>query len=250
MKANSIDEVILLLEEIIQTSITTEDTMGYFAALYQKVTVQVKERMAEGYFDDPQRMERLDVVFANRYLDAYAKYQKGEPISKSWELAFYETKNPKRIVLQHLLLGMNAHINLDLGIAAASISTPANIEDLQGDFNKINEVLGSLVEEIKQDLSEIWPMLLKVLKWVKKVDNFMINFSMEVARDGAWKFAKEVVHAPQAEAPPMINQRDDKIADFAQLITKHGWLERVIIGFIRMGERNKVSDRIRMLKEV
>ena len=67
-------------------------------------------------------MEKLDVIFANRYIKAYYQYQTQQPASKTWEAAFVEADNYWIIVLQHLLLGMNAHINLDLGIAAAQIS--------------------------------------------------------------------------------------------------------------------------------
>ena len=72
MEAKTTDEVILFLEEIIQTSKKEESSLGYFAALYQKVTISVKEKLNTNYFDDDARMEQLDVVFANRYLTAHS----------------------------------------------------------------------------------------------------------------------------------------------------------------------------------
>ena len=44
-------------------------------------------------------------------------------------------------------MGMNAHINLDLGLAAAEISTPENIHSLATDFRRINQVLADLVRQ-------------------------------------------------------------------------------------------------------
>ena len=44
--------------------------MGYFATLYRKVTIQVKKGIADNFFDDGPRMERLDVILANRYTQA------------------------------------------------------------------------------------------------------------------------------------------------------------------------------------
>ena len=96
--------------------------MGYFPALYRKVTVEVKRGIEERVFDDGPRMERLDVVFAKRYLDAFDAYMEGGAPTRAWVLAFETTGQWWPIVLQHLLLGMNAHINLDLGIAAARVS--------------------------------------------------------------------------------------------------------------------------------
>ena len=68
-------------------------------------------------FEDGVRMERLDVTFANRYLDAFYSWIAGKQITNSWKIAFDSVAQSKSLVIQHLLLGMNAHINLDLGIA-------------------------------------------------------------------------------------------------------------------------------------
>jgi len=43
----------------------------------------------------------------------------GQTPTESWVKAFDATEFWWLIVLQHLLMDMNAHINLDLGIAAA-----------------------------------------------------------------------------------------------------------------------------------
>jgi Family of unknown function (DUF5995) len=73
-------------------------------------------------FDSPERMARLGVNFANRYLAAYEGYRSGGAGTQSWKFAMDAAQEWWPIVLQHLLLAMNAHINLDLGIAAAGTS--------------------------------------------------------------------------------------------------------------------------------
>jgi len=64
-------------------------------------------------------MERLDVTFANRYLDAVARHRAGRETTRAWGVAFAALGRWPPIVIQHQMLGMNAHINLDPGIAAA-----------------------------------------------------------------------------------------------------------------------------------
>ncbi len=86
------------------------------------VTLEVKEGIQASFSDDGPRMERLDVEFADRYLDAFYAYRDGRPLTKSWQVTFEAAENKNLLILQHLLLGMNAHINLDLGIATAKIS--------------------------------------------------------------------------------------------------------------------------------
>ena len=54
---NTIDDVIEALDEIIQECKDNQVPLGYFAALYRKVTIQVKEGIAEDFFDDGPRME-------------------------------------------------------------------------------------------------------------------------------------------------------------------------------------------------
>lgn len=98
---------------------TGESRLGYFAALYRRVTMAVKQGVADNIFQDGARMERLDVIFANRYLDALQEFRNGQPTTMSWRAAFQAAAHWYPLVLQQLLVGMNAHINLDLGVAAA-----------------------------------------------------------------------------------------------------------------------------------
>ena len=85
-------------------------------------------------FDDGERMERLDVIFANFYIDAFEQYQNNQVITRSWKFAFETSERWWPIVLQHLLLGMNAHINLDLGVAAARTSPGDAIQELENEL--------------------------------------------------------------------------------------------------------------------
>jgi hypothetical protein len=240
----NIDDVIEILEDIIQQTNTNNSPLGYFAALYKKVTVKVKEGIADNYFDDGPRMEKLDVIFASRYIHSYYDYQDNKPVTQSWEKAFNLSNQYWPIVLQHLLIGMNAHINLDLGIAAAEVMKGKDINNLKGDFDKINKILSSLVKEVENDLSEIWPTLKKILKWTSKVDDFLVDFSMEIARNGAWKFAVEVADSPSDKVATVIKARDQSVAKIGNLITNPGWIVSTLFKIIRLGEKGSVSDKI------
>lgn len=249
MSDRTIEEIIDSLEQIIKTSKETENPLGYFAALYQKVTITIKDKLGTDYFDDDTRMEKLDVTFASRYLKAYADYQEGKPISKSWEVAFVAAKDERYIVLQHLLFGMNAHINLDLGIAAAEITNPSTIASLESDFNKINVILGELTNEVQEDLAKIWPKLLWILKFFKKTDDYIVNFGMNIARESAWKFANELVVKDGDERQNKMDEKDEKVAGYGKLLKGKGWIERAIIGVIRRREIGSVKEKIEALEE-
>ena len=248
MIANNIDEVISILQKIIDESKTNESPLGYFAALYQGVTIAVKNKLGSGYFDDDNRMEKLDVLFANRYLQAYFDYKNNKNVTQAWQTTFDKSKDDSLIVLQHLLLGMNAHINLDLGIVAAEISTPQNIQELENDFNRINEILSSLVNEVQESLSNIWPVLKWLLKKLNGSEDFIVDFSMKIARDGAWKFAKEFVQVSNANRLNAVIKRDTEILKVADIITTHNFFIRFLFKIVRWTEVGSVTDKIKDLE--
>src|SRR6478752_4873945 len=86
--AASIDEVIARLDAIIDQAVLERDRLGFFAVLYRTVTAAVKKGVAEGRFEDGARMERLDVVFANRYLEAFDAHRNDGTPTDSWRVAF------------------------------------------------------------------------------------------------------------------------------------------------------------------
>ena len=167
LQAETIDGVLLSLDRVIDWSKQNSSRLGYFAALYRKVTRAVKTGIADGSFEDGPRMERLDVIFANRYLDALERYRTDrQSTPHAWLLAFETAEQWWPIVLQHLLLGMNAHINMDLGIAAVTCVPPEELAILKADFFKINGILASLVQKTQEDLTAVWP-------WLRLLDRFM-----------------------------------------------------------------------------
>ncbi len=246
--ASTIDDVINQLTAIVEWSKVNNVRMGYFAALYRKVTIQIKQGIAEGYFDDGPRMERFDVIFANRYIHACYQYQTGQTPTQSWVRAFDATERWWPIVLQHLLMGMNAHINLDLGIAAAETVPPDQLKNLKGDFNKINAVLAGLVGGVQDELAEIWPVLGILNRYLGNVQESIINFSMEKARDAAWSFAEELSPLTGPPRVGAIAEKDAMFAQFSDVILHPGFTLSVVLKIIRLGERGTTRERIGILE--
>jgi hypothetical protein len=159
MQATNIDQVLEILDSIIDEAKAEESRLGFFAALYRQVTLEVQRGIERGFFDDGPRMERFDTLFANRYFAALDAWQAGAAPTRSWKVAFAAMEQPQEIILQDLLVGMNAHINLDLGIAAGEICPGDEIQDLQGDFDKINQILAALIQGVEAVISRFSPLL-------------------------------------------------------------------------------------------
>lgn len=247
MPATTIDGVLSQLEKIIHDSQQAGDRIGYFAALYYKVTSRVKEGIAKNEFEDGPRMERLDVLFANRYLTALDQWEKRLPPSECWKVALDATHRSSLLVLQHLLLGMNAHINLDLGIATVEVMQGQPIEAIQNDFDAINTIIGSLTNEVIHEISRVSPLLSLLGLHADRTDLLLIQFSIDNARDGAWLFAEDLSKTTGQANAACIAVRDKGIAQLAGTISRTTGFVRFTIWIIHLFEWKNPGKIIRAL---
>jgi hypothetical protein len=177
-QANDIDDVLRILDGIIADTRAKSDPLGYFPALYRQVTLTVKQGIASGYFDDGPRMDRFDALFASRYFAAYDAWTSGGTPTKSWQVAFQGMRSGQFIILQDLLVGINAHINLDLGVVAGESFQGAALQGFHDDFNKINQILSTLLPKVEMTVGDFSP-LLGILSRIGGQDVFeALDFSM------------------------------------------------------------------------
>ena len=246
--AQNIDEVLLELDKIIDQSVADNNHLGIFAYVYRRTTAQVKQAIIEKQFEDNERMEKMDVAFANLYLKAYRDFHQNNECAASWQTAFNAGKSSATI-LQHIMLGMNAHINLDLGVAAATFAPGLRMDTLETDFMKVNQILKGLVNEMQERVARV-SRLMRVLDWMgKNTDELMINFSMQKAREQAWNFACYLAKQDPAEQHAVIVKKDGRISAFGQLLIKPPgiWL-KLAVQVIALFETKDVKTIIDKLK--
>lgn len=189
--ATTITEVLARLDEIIADTRATNNPAGYFTYVYRHTTAAVKRAIDAGRFEDNTRMETFDVAFANLYLEAWEQYLCEEPCAASWQLSF-DAATQSKAVLQHVLLGMNAHINLDLGVAAGQLMVGQQLDDLATDFRLVNNILQEIIDELQDRISRISPLFHLVDRLGKGRDEHLLDFSMRAAREQAWVVARQV----------------------------------------------------------
>ena len=217
-RAETIDDVVAELESIIAWCEGRGSRLGYFPALYRKVTVAVRDGLAVGRFEDAARMERLDVVFANRYLDAFDHYRRGEPITRAWAYTFRMAERAEPLILQHLLLGMNAHINLDLGVAAAEIAPGRALAALRRDFDVINGLLQERIDEVQAQLSRCSPIMPLLDYHADWVDEAIASFSLRIGRRLAWHRALMLGPLAGKALARRIESYDRRVALYARAL--------------------------------
>lgn len=246
MQAKTITEVIEILDTIVEECKNSNNPLGYFAVLYRKVTINVKDGILNHRFEDNARMEKLDVIFANRYFKAYFDYKEKKSISKCWEIAF-KAVSKKHLVLQYLLTGINAHINLDLSIATIDTIEDNVLESIQNDFNHINKLLSDMTDEVKQNMGVVSPMFGLLMPLAKQWDDKLIQFSIQTARDGAWLFAKELKAAPEKRAT-LIKERDTLIETLGFKLLNPVRTLQWVLNLIVWCERETVKSKIEALE--
>lgn len=248
MLPTTIEEVINALEQIMDECERTNNALGYFAALYHKVTCRVRDGIAASEFEDDARMELLDVTFANRYIQAWQDYHADRNITASWLTSFNASSRRQTLVLQHLLLGMNAHINLDLGIAAAEIAKEKGLPAIRKDFAAINGILAMLTGDVMSTLRKVSPFLSMMGLHQSRYNSILIQFSIANARDGAWCFAEDLFHAEQHVYNKILEDRDKGIAELGNGILHVTGLMRITLWVIHLFEWRKPARIIRELR--
>lgn len=245
-EADDVADVISVLDDVVDWAMEEASPLGYFAALYRDVTIAVRDGIEEGFFDDGDRMARLDVVFANRYLAALDARARGAAPTSSWQVAFDAADATTVMVLQHLLVGISAHINLDLGIAVAATAGPDGVAPLRRDFDRINAILASMMVRSQRALATISPWLGALDTFGGRTDDAVVRFSIEVARRQAWTFATHLGGLSADELPGAVAGRDAAVVPVGRTVLRPGWLTPVI-WVIRLRESKDVRHNLEVL---
>lgn len=219
-RATTLDDVVETIGTVIDWSIGASNRLGYFAALYKRITIAVRTAVAHDTFEDGPRMERFDVAFANRYFDALNGYlhpQRYPEPTRSWGAVFGAADTAKPILVQHLVAGVTAHIAFDLGIAATQISPGPDLWTLHHDFDTINAVLAGQVTDVASRLNQLSPALSDLYAVLASSELFAINGAVRAMRDSAWRFAALLALEPAFVRPATIRIRDRAVA--AQVVS-------------------------------
>lgn len=221
--------------------------IGYFAALYRRTTAAIGAAISAGTFDDPSTVGRLAVTFGNRYLGALSAWSagaSGPTLSRAWQVAFEAAAHRDLLVIEHILLGMNAHILLDLGVAAADVCPGDEIHRLHGDFNRVNAVLGALVDPMRLAVSRVERWLIPFNKF-GHLEDLVADLGVNLARRSAWEVALHVASAAPDGRAARIATVDADVARLSELlITPRRGLPGLLLRLARRLDDDQVGDEM------
>jgi hypothetical protein len=171
------------------------DGVRTFTRVYREVTQRLALRLHQpGRFTDPLFVERLDVVFAQLFLDAEASAADQRPVPHAWEPLMAARATPGVLPIQHALAGMNAHINHDLAIAVLrtcqETNRPPTERAVALDYAAVTDVLAEVVRAIRQ--SFLHRVAVQVGSPLSTVADAVSVWSIDKARDAAWTMSRTV----------------------------------------------------------
>lgn len=192
-------------------------------------------------------LEKLDLVFAQRYLDAWNAHQQRKSCSASWQSAFDNCTDNGLTVIQHLITGINTHINLDLAIAAATIAPGDSIHALEEDFNRINKVIEALIDDVQECLCQVWLPMRLLATIANNRQEAVLNFSIGIARKTAWANALLLAYMSPADRDAHIKGMDLAIRQLGQRIHSPGLMSALVLRTIRRTEFENIARTIRLI---
>jgi hypothetical protein len=230
------------IEELRSIALAADDASGHFPAMYARVTEQVQIAAASGRFRDADRMERFAEVFAGWYVGARQGH--GE-VPACWRATFDVADDGHLMIVQHLLLGINAHVNHDLPQAVVELAPDGgNLTELRADYDAVNDILADTLPMVLRSLGT-------VSRWVNLLGarggEQVFDFSLDVARARAWSAAERLHRlAPDARRAD-VAELDRLVAVLAYLVARPG---RPLSWAVAVGRRAENHDPVAVTKSL
>jgi hypothetical protein len=197
------------------------DRRAIFLGCYRLMTSNMLDAIEAGRFQDAVWVSRLLHRFADYYFDALKLYDQQRPDTPAvWQLAFDATRDEDVMTLQHLLLGVNAHINFDLVFTLVDLLAPEWTEltderraQRHADHTLVNRIIGETVDAVQdQVIDRHSPWYDFVDKLLGPMDEWLTSRLISQWREEVWENAVRYLAAATPEEREALRQRIEQQA--------------------------------------
>ena len=203
MKAVNHVPIITKMTEQVSAWKQVDDRRSVFLDCYRMMTANVLKALQNKRFDDNDWVEELLHLFADYYFNALVCFNCGEKTSKVWEDVHTMAATKNLHVVQHLLLGVNAHINYDLVFTIDDLLGPEwnTLSDKQQihrfhDHLLINAVIAETIDKVQDELiEEHHPMMDFVDRLLGRFDERIFVFLIRRWRHAVWDNAVSLMES-------------------------------------------------------
>ncbi len=210
--------------------------------MYARVTRRIAMAIETGRFVDGARMDE----FASAFADYYVLALTGEVAPpRCWAAAWDVADDHSLLIAQHLLLGINAHVNHDLALTVVEVAAArGDLGSIRPDFNAVNSILAETYDELLADLG-------LVSRWATRASAIgggdAFNFSLRVAREQAWRAAVAMHTLDDLGLRSYEAELDRLVTVLAHQITRPPRLVRPLVWLARRVENDDAPSVTRRL---
>jgi hypothetical protein len=186
-KMSSIDDVeerFRILEKRLMSS--EYKLLHNFNRAYLIITKNVRKKMQEATFDDPQFLSFFDSHFAKYYLEALDNYLRGKSVPPAWHQAFEASYKGKKSALVLMALGINAHVNNDI----CQVLRDCRADKRHyGDYKKINTIIRRSIYEVIDNIDDHnhRPIINPKKRLMKPLYKIVMTLLIYLWRRNAWR---------------------------------------------------------------
>ena len=180
------------------------DRRAIFLGCYRLMTRNMLDAIEAGRFHDGVWVSHLLERFADYYFAALDCFEHDEPNTPPvWKLAFDATRDEDVMTLQHLLLGVNAHINFDLVFSLYDLlqsewaaATPEQREARHADHELVNCIIGETTDVVQEQVVEQFsPWTDWLDKLLGPMDEWLTSRLISSWREDVWDTAVRYLDA-------------------------------------------------------
>ena len=211
---------------------TRQDRRAIFLRCYGMMTANMMTAVAANRFEDQVWVDQLVHRFADYYFDALACFDCGERVPMVWQYV-HEAAAEKRLhVIQHLLLGVNAHINYDLVLTLVELLEAdwdnMSIYDRQRryqDHQMVNTIIAETIDEVQDEVVEKYsPAMDLVDKLMGRLDEKLLVSMISNWREGVWEDAMKMLsHPDRDERQQLISELEIEVLKKARRLELKLW---------------------------
>ncbi len=174
------------------------DRRAIFLGCYRLMTRNMLDGIEAGRFHDGAWVSRLLERFADYYFVALDHFEQDKTSTPAvWKLAFDAARDEKVMTLQHLLLGVNAHINHDLVFSLYDLlesewaaASPEQRAKRHADHEMVNHIIGETTDAVQDQVVEQFSPWVEFFdKVLGPVDEWMTSQLLSHWREEVWDHA-------------------------------------------------------------
>lgn len=186
------------------------DWRAVFAQTYLGATQKILIALQAGRFENTEWMIRLACTFAQYYFDAIDSWEATGRSPLAWQASFEYAGRRRTLVLQDVLLGMNAHINNDLPYVLHQLippeATPTELASYYRDHKQVDVVFAEAIDAIQATADDHDPSLTLADAAFGRHDEKSFAKLVSLWRTHAWSYFLLLrSHPHRAEAERLIS---------------------------------------------